>query len=202
MKIQKTQQYASIYLLTFLLFALLGGSGCAERSNSEGEKEVAIEPESAFQQFSSGLLDEKIEILANGTVSQSTWEYRYTDCQLHISEKIAYKRNKAPFGGFNPDTFLEAWESKRTIALADIDPALIKAEGPHLKLHTLAHKNLIKEENLYSEAYLAYYKAENGSAHPANSTFDYNLLTLFLNETSAPENVEQLKALITHGKAN
>ncbi|MEL7532676.1 MAG: hypothetical protein AAFN10_15260 [Bacteroidota bacterium] len=203
MKIQKTQQYASIYLLTFLIFCANLISGCAERQEKEPENEPVISVNETYNLLVSGLINEKIEELPNGTVSRSTWVYTVTDCQLTIKEEVAYKRQKAPFGGFKQDQFLAAWESTRTLALADLDPSLLQSKGPHIKLHTLAHKNLIKEENLYSEAYLAYYKAENGDAHPAQSQFDYNLITLFQKEPIAPTPAtEHLKLLITHCQAN
>jgi len=123
MKLQKTRQFASIYLLTFCVLGFVLLSGCAQRSS--------------------------------------------------------------------------------TFSLADIDPSLLKSEGRHLKLHTLEHKNLIKEISLYTEAYLSYYKAENGNAHPAKSDFTFNLITLFDKETPSKTPAKEfLKALITHCQSN
>ncbi|MEM6347864.1 MAG: hypothetical protein AAF927_28500 [Bacteroidota bacterium] len=203
MKIQKTRQYASIYLLTALILLSAWGGGCAERSEEKPASEPVMSVSETFNLLDAGLASEKLEKLPNGTISRSSWEYSMTGCQLVVKEQIDYKRTKAPFGGFNKKDFLPAWQSTRRFALGDLDLNLIKAQGPHIKLQTLDHKNLIKEENLYTEAYLAYYQAENGTTHPAQSTFDYNFITLFQQDSAAPTPaVEHLKMLLTHCQAN
>lgn len=207
MKLQKTGQYASIYLLTIgslLLFTLILG-GCAEpQASTQTEAEtLAIDAESVFVNLESLLIDGTEEGLPNGTISRSQWTYRYEDCNLVITETLSYKRTKAPFGGFNANTFATAWESVRRLPLSQLDAKLLQQKGPYLTIHTLESQNLIKEESRYAEAYLAYYRAENGQAHPANSNLTYNLISLPIKEAAIGlEAIEDLKTLITHCQAN
>ena len=201
MKLQKTQRFASTYLLTIgasLFFAL---AGCTERqASTQAEAEtLPIDAESVFANLESLLIDATEEGLPNGTISRSQWAYRYEDCDLVITETLSYKRTKAPFGGFNANTFATAWESERRLPLAQLDAKLLQQKGLYLTIHTLESQNLIKEESRYAEAYLAYYQAENGQAHPANSNLTYNLISLPVKEAAmGPEVIENLIGLITH----
>ncbi|MFK7921257.1 MAG: hypothetical protein AB8H47_04835 [Bacteroidia bacterium] len=204
MKLQKTQRFASIYLLTFGVSLLLTLGGCTERQiSTQAEAETPqIDAESVFANLESLLIDATEEGLPNGTISRSQWTYRYEDCNLVITETLSYKRTKAPFGGFNANTFSTAWESVRRLPLAQLDAKLLQQKGLYLTIHTLESQNLIKEESRYAEAYLAYYKAENGQAHPANSNLTYNLISLPVKEAAlGSEAIEGLQRLITHCQA-